>query len=104
MSTELRCGYRGSDDICKALISVDNSSPTGYVHAEGRNWLHWPSPEPFGMGLAETDRVFKPCAECGLKLGDNEAHVLFSGHKFRNRSCSFEPLQVSHFHSYNFSI
>jgi hypothetical protein len=79
---EMRCRYKGSD-VCNALIRVDGSSPSGYTHAEGHGWLHWASPESYGMGLAETDRIFRRCIECGLKYPDNEAHILFSGHKFK---------------------
>lgn len=78
------CGYTPTaDNVCGAAIAEDLSSPTGFTHTEGHGWLHFASPESYGMSEEESDRVFKPCAVCGKKEPENEAHVLIRGHAFR---------------------
>jgi hypothetical protein len=46
---DARCRYRYSNGTqCNAEIVTDLTSPSGYMHAAGRGWLHWASPKAYG--------------------------------------------------------
>jgi hypothetical protein len=80
----MKCAYTPTpDNVCGFPVAPDVYSPSGFSHDGGHGWQHWASPEVFGMGEAETDRILKPCAVCGKKEPDNEAHVLIKGHAFK---------------------
>lgn len=46
---EFLCQYRYSDGkMCNTPITFEKESPSGFVHSEGKDWLHWASPLPYG--------------------------------------------------------
>jgi hypothetical protein len=42
------CRYRAFGGECGMPIRLDAESPSGFVHAEGREWLHWACPTVYG--------------------------------------------------------
>ncbi len=43
------CRYKYADGKeCATPIVRDDTSLSGWVHAEGREWLHWASPKEYG--------------------------------------------------------
>lgn len=77
------CAYQMADGPCNAPIGAESSSYSGFTHLHKADWLHWASPVPYGQGEKETERIFKPCAVCGKKGPDNDAHIRYDGHPFR---------------------
>lgn len=77
------CAHLLADGLCNAPIVANSSSYSGFSHLHHSNWMHWASPEAYGPGVEETERIFKPCVVCGKKGPDNDAHMRYDGHPFR---------------------
>ena len=91
-----KCGYQLTNGPCGAPIAPRADSYSGYAHACGTGdgiigWGHWASPERYGPGVKETERIFQRCAICGKLPNENQQHLLYGGHKFtvreKERSC-----------------
>jgi hypothetical protein len=55
-ASEPRCAYPLDGGPCNARIRVDKKSPTGWDHAEGHGWLHFP-PAPAVPQEPEAERI-----------------------------------------------